>query len=90
MANGIAPGFLRRPSSHGLKEASVKMIDREIARVYERARESGEKPPNLVELLTPVRAALAVLGYCATSRQIQKIARNEKHARQRLSVGKPA
>jgi hypothetical protein len=88
MANEIAPRLKRR--SPPLKRASVETIDREISRAYERAREGGEKPPNINEVVAPVRAALAALGYFATNRQIQKAASGEKHVGQRLTAGRPA
>ena len=68
-------------------QATEEAIDREIASAYERAREAGEKPPNLIEIVAPVRASLAVRGYFARFRQIQAIAKRQKYAQLRLPAG---
>jgi hypothetical protein len=91
MANRTARDPSKRPSPRGdLKQATVETIDREVSRAYERAAAAGEKPPNVVEILAPVRASLAVLGYFATKSQIQKVAKSEQHAGRRLPKGRPA
>lgn len=88
MANKIFPW--RRPRRHdALAHATEETIDREVTMAYERARAAGEKPPNLNEIVAPVRASLAVRGYFASARQIRAVARREKHARHRLPVGNP-
>jgi hypothetical protein len=72
-----------------LKRATAKTIDLEVSRAYGRAKDAGEKPPNLVEVVAPVRASLAVLGYFTSVDQIQKVAKREKYARLRFPVGSP-
>jgi hypothetical protein len=80
----------RRPRPHdALTQATEEIIDREVTLAYERAMVAGEKPPNIKEILVPVRASLAVRGYFASVSQIQAVARREKHAGQRLPVGNP-
>jgi hypothetical protein len=79
---------LKRPPPHGaLKKATAEIIDREISRVYERATAAGEKSPNIVEIVAPLRASLAVLGCFATRKQIQDVA---KSARKRPPKSRPA
>jgi hypothetical protein len=88
MVDRISPW--RRPRPHdALTQATEEIIDREVTLAYERARLAGEKPPNIKEILAPVRASLAVRGYFASVTQIQAVAKYEKHARHRLPVGNP-
>jgi hypothetical protein len=88
MANKISPW--RRPRRLGaLAQATEEIIDREVTIAYERASVAGEKPPNLNEIVAPVRASLAVLGRFASARRIQAVARREKHAEHRLPAGSP-
>jgi hypothetical protein len=88
MANNISPW--RRPRRLGaLAQATEEIIDREVTRAYERARTTGEKPPNLNEVVAPVRASLAVLGHFASAERIKVVAKREKHAKHRLPVGSP-
>ena len=80
----------KRPHRRGaLIKATEEIIDREVTLAYERARAAGEKPPNLVEVVAPVRASLAARGYFAIVTQIRAVAGYEKHAKHRLPVGNP-
>ena len=42
------------------------IVKREVNFAYERARAAGEKPPDLIEVVAPVRASLAARGYNST------------------------
>jgi hypothetical protein len=88
LSNGISSSGRLRPRD-ALTQATDEAIDREVAVAYERARDAGEKPPNLNEVVAPVRASLAVRGYFASGRRIQAVARREKYAQHRLPVGNP-
>jgi hypothetical protein len=80
----------RRPRRrNALTQATEEIIDREVTIAYERATAAAEKPPNLTEVVAPVRASLAALGYFATTTQIQVVAKYEKHAGHRLPAGNP-
>jgi hypothetical protein len=88
VANKMSPW--RRPRRHdALTHATEETIDREVTLAYERAQVAGEKPPNLNEIVAPVRASLAVRGYFASVQRIRAVARREKHAEHRLPVGNP-
>ncbi len=82
------PPSERPPRRGKLKTATAETIEREISRAYERAKASGEKPPNVNAILVPVNASLAALGYYATRRQIMAVAMHEKHAGRRLPKGR--
>jgi hypothetical protein len=88
MAGRFGTGSLIGQLRCGLKMATAEIVDREISRAYEQAKDAGEKPPNIREVLAPVRASLAVLGYFASKAQIKEVAGNEKHAAQRLPRGR--
>ncbi len=89
MAKKIALSRRSRRWHHSLTQATEETIDREVALAYERAKIAGEKPPNLNEIVAPVRASLAVRGYFAGVQRIRAVARREKHAQHRLPAGNP-
>jgi hypothetical protein len=64
-----------------LKPASPKEIKRAIKAVYDVADAAGEKPPNIREIIDPVKAWLKMKGYSASNRQIQNLAKPFKARR---------
>jgi hypothetical protein len=70
------------PSRH----ASRVLIDQIITEVYDEEAKNNRKPPNILEIATPVQNKLKALGFEAAGNQIQEIAYDPKHAARR---GKP-
>jgi hypothetical protein len=70
-----------------LGPASDPAIDEAISKAYDDANAARQKPPNLVEIVGLVKTILASQGIMATSSQIQKLARADKHRTRRLRPG---
>jgi hypothetical protein len=75
------------PGAATLKPATEKMIRAEIMDVYDDARNHGTKPPNINELPTLVRSALATKGYAASGAQIKAIGEEDEFKKRRGAVG---
>jgi hypothetical protein len=78
------------PQRHDIKPlrpAPVEVINNAIGAVYDDADKDQEKPPNLNEVVQPVKVKLADLGFKASKRSIQDLASKEPHSNRRLSVG---
>jgi hypothetical protein len=70
-----------------LRPAPEAEINRAIAVVYDRADANHTKPPNIRELVSPVRELLAALGYKSSSSQIQSLGSRAPYAARRLKQG---
>jgi hypothetical protein len=83
------PNFWRRPtdSRKPLKPAPVEMVRKAIRDVYDRKSALDDKPPNIKELVIPVRKQLEAKGYTATGNEIQEIGGNQEFDGLRLKPG---
>jgi hypothetical protein len=84
------PSFWRRPTSSPkeLRPAPKSEIQKAIRDVYDRAAVNGEKPPNIVEIVKPVRNLLGIKGYKAVKSEIQEIGSEPEFDGRRLRTGK--
>jgi hypothetical protein len=80
LVDSTAPG----DAADQLKPAGDPKIDEAISAVYETAK---GKPPNLNELVAPVKDKLREQGLSASKERIQKIAGNPKHSSRRGKSG---
>jgi hypothetical protein len=69
------------------KPASERRIYAAITKAYDEAEDAGSKPPNVKEIVAPVKAILNKAGYEASGNQIQKLAGDPQHAARRGKVG---
>jgi hypothetical protein len=70
-----------------LKAAPDSRIHQAITAAHDAADATGEKPPNVNEVIEPVQALLRSVGYEATGRKIRELAGNREHARRRWKPG---
>jgi hypothetical protein len=86
------PKFWKRTNDkeilHELKQATDQMISDATGLVYDKADESGDKPPNINEIATPVQAHLAQRGYKASGKQIKAIADRPEFKKRRRPPGR--
>ena len=78
---------MARRRDEELRPASDPAIDEAISKAYDDAAAAQQKPPNLVQLVTPVQAILKLQGVRASTTQIQKLARADEHKARRLRPG---
>jgi hypothetical protein len=71
-----------------LKPAPESKIDQTITEVYDEAAQKGSKPPNIKEIAKHVQAKLHAEGYRASARQIQSLAKADKHKGRRRARGR--
>jgi hypothetical protein len=69
------------------KPAVPYQIDEAITVAYDEAESAGKKPPNLKEIVEPVRAALRNQGLQASGRQIQHRADTDEFKKRRRKPG---
>jgi hypothetical protein len=79
---------VKSPPDPRLKEASAPQIRKAITAVYDEAKASGRKPPNILELAPLVQARLTAEGHSASKNQIKKIGEEEAFAARRRPRGK--
>lgn len=84
------PSFWRLPthSPKELKPAPKGVVRKAIRDVYDRAMALGEKPPNIKELVIPVRKELEAKLYKADRTTIQDIGNEPEFAGRRVKPGK--
>jgi hypothetical protein len=70
-----------------LRQAPELAINNAIEEVYNSAESTGEKPPNLKEIVAPVQATLRNQGFKASSRQIQCLAGADVFKKRRRKRG---
>jgi hypothetical protein len=70
-----------------LRPAPFAKIDNAIAAVYDEAKAQGKKPPNLIEVVAPVKDKLREQRLSASRERIQEIARDPKHSSRRGKIG---
>jgi hypothetical protein len=70
-----------------LRQAPELEIKNAIEEVYKSAESTGEKPPNLKEIVAPVQAALRNQGFEASGRQIQDLAGADVFKKRRRKAG---
>jgi hypothetical protein len=75
------------PPQEPLRLAPELEINRAIQAVYDETEAGKEKPPNVVEIVTPVQARLRDAGFYASGRQIQKLADADQYKRRRRKIG---
>jgi hypothetical protein len=63
------------------------MIHKAIREVYDNASKSGQKPPNVKEIIPPVQAILKRQGREASGLQIQGLAGQDQYKARRLKQG---
>ena len=71
-----------------LQRASEAKIINTITEVYDTAKSTGAKAPNLVEIVMPVQERLRATGYEASGKQIQDLASTEQFEGRRRKPGK--
>jgi len=76
-----------RSAANQLSPAPRLKVDEAISAVYDEAQARGEKPPNLAELVAPVKLKLKQQGLGAAKTKIQEIADDPKHADRRGDIG---
>jgi hypothetical protein len=77
------PGSATSP----LKHASVDMINKAIGHVYDSASKSGQKAPNVKEIIEPVQEILKRQGSEASGLQIQELAGQDQYKERRRKPG---
>lgn len=70
-----------------LRLAPKSMIHDTISEVYDEAKMAGQKPPNVKEIVAPVRKRLSHGGYEASGRRIQQLADDDRHKSRRRKPG---
>jgi hypothetical protein len=71
-----------------LRKASPQEIDEAITAAYDERKDAGDRPYNILEIVAPVQVWLGKkYGATASGRQIQKLAKADKHKVRRLPVG---
>jgi hypothetical protein len=75
------------PAVAFLKPANDGKIHETITAAYDTAAATGQKPPNIKEIVAPVRAILRKRGYEASGRHIQELAGGARHAGRRRKPG---
>jgi hypothetical protein len=70
-----------------LRLAPSSAIHSTITEVYDEFENMNQKPPNLREIIAPVRDKLKARGYEASGRRIQTLANTEKHRNRRRKPG---
>jgi hypothetical protein len=70
-----------------LRSASEVDIHKTIIEVYDRADRQGDKPPNKVQLVSPVQEMLRARGLKASGRQIQNLSDDPQHSSRRREPG---
>jgi hypothetical protein len=86
----MALGAGRSPSESDaieLRPASVDAIRDAMTAVYDEAKQRGNKPPNVKEVVAPVKERLKGLGLKATDRGIAPIGREDAFGKLRLRAG---
>jgi len=76
-----------RKRNRKLRLASQSIIHDTITEVYDEFEKMNEKPPNLREIVAPVRDKLKAHGYEASGRRIQNLANADKHKNRRRKPG---
>jgi hypothetical protein len=69
-----------------LRPASRESIDKMIRKEYDRAEKSGDKPPNVKEIIKPVQESLREEGLYASGSSIQDLA-GKKYKNRRRKPG---
>jgi len=71
-----------------LRPAPTPKIIDTITEVYDTAKSTGAKAPNLVEIVKPVQERLRATGYEASGKQIQDLANAKQFEGRRRKPGK--
>gem|GEM_PF-6257382 len=74
-------------STSTLRRASKLAITKQIRAVYDTAKTTKQKPPNLREIVEPVQRALRAEGCDASGKQIQDLAGAEEFKKRRRKPG---
>lgn len=74
-------------ASNGLRSAPEEKIHEAIIAVYDAAEVTGEKPPNIKEIVEPVQKKLRAVGYSASGRHIETLAGEDRHKSRRRKPG---
>jgi hypothetical protein len=82
------PAFSMELDDPAWKTPSDTRFKEAIRAEYRKAEESGNKPPNIKEIVPPVQAALQAEGYKASGKRIQEFASDNEFKRKRLQPGK--
>jgi hypothetical protein len=86
--SGMPPGYDEPISEKCFKPASLEGIKDAICAVYNEAKKSGAKPPNIKELPPLVQDLLATSGHTASGRQIQEVGSAFEFKQHRRTPGK--
>jgi hypothetical protein len=80
---------IKKPTQnhHVPRLASDMIIHRAIKAVYDEKEKAGSKPPNLVEIIEPVKERVRDEGYEATGHRIQQLAEAPQHKKRRRKPG---
>lgn len=76
-----------KPSAPELRRASDNKINEAISALYDETEARKEKPPNVKEVVLPVRSKLAVIGLEASGRRIQELAEADVYKKRRRKPG---
>ena len=76
------------PNHDALRPAPAPKIIDTITEVYDTAKSTGAKAPNLVEIVKPVQERLRATGYVASGKQIQNLASAKQFEGRRRKPGK--
>jgi hypothetical protein len=69
------------------KKAPDAMVRKEIREEYDRAERMNEKPPNVREIIEPVKRALRAKGFDASGNHIQELAGSKEFKELRRKPG---
>jgi hypothetical protein len=70
-----------------LRRAADSMIHNAISKIYDEAKRTGRKPPNVKEIVAPVQDSLRDKGSEASGRRIQHLAEADQHKSRRRKPG---
>src|SRR6202040_4183579 len=78
------PAFSMELDDPAWKTPSETRIKEAIHAEYHKAKDCGNKPPNIKEIVAPVQASLQAAGYEASGRKIQEVASSDEFDGERL------